>query len=85
MQKLALIPLLAQSPQPMLADQVIEGMRDLVLVWAIDTQRAVPFAEGFAVRAVGVETETVFPTQEVCEREVVALEGRRGERGVGGR
>lgn len=34
-----------------------------------------PFAEGFAVWAVRVEAEAVFASEEVCEGEVVALEG----------
>ena len=69
----------------MLADQVVEGVRDLVLVGTTDAQWAMSFAEGFAVRAVGIETEAVFAAQEVCEGEVVALEGGRRGRGFGGR
>lgn len=56
-------------------------MRDLVLVWTVRAEGTVPFAEGFAVWAVGVESEAVFASEEVCEGEVVALEGEGGGRG----
>ena len=59
----------------MLADQVVERVCDLMFIGAVDAGRAVAFAEGFAVRSVGVETEAVFAAQEVCEGEAVALEG----------
>ena len=73
MQEFALLPLLAQSAQPMLADQIVEAVRYLVLVWAVVAERAVAFAEGLAVGAGWVEAEAVF----------VVEEGREGE-GVGG-
>ena len=43
-----------------------------------------PFAKGFAVWAVGVEAEAVFAAEEVCEGEVVALEGEGGGSGFWG-
>ena len=58
----------------MLADQIVERMRDLVFVGTVDAGGAVAFAEGFAVWPVGVETEAVLAAQEVGEGEAVALE-----------
>jgi len=73
MQEFALLPFLAQSAQPMLAHEVVEAVRYLVLVGAVVAEGAVAFAEGFAVGARRVEAEAVF----------VFEEGREGE-GVGG-
>lgn len=47
-QEFALVALLAQAAQPVLADEAVEGMVHLVLVRAVVAQRAVAFAEGLA-------------------------------------
>lgn len=84
MQKLAHLPLLAQSAQPMLAHQVVEAVGYLVLVGAVGAERAVAFAEGLAVGARGVQAEAVFALEEGREGEVVDLEGVRWGWGGGG-
>ena len=70
MEELALIAFLAETTQPMFADQAVEGVRHLVFVGAVVAQGAVPFAECFAYRTARVKTEPVFPFEEVGEGEV---------------
>lgn len=74
MQEFALIPFLAQSSQPVFADEIVEGMGDAVLVRTGIPKRTVPFSEGLAEGPVGVKAEAILPLEKVGESEVV---GRR--------
>lgn len=83
MKKLAVLALLAQAAQPVLADQGVQPtsrLRDLcvrdVSFRASCTVRAMPCLEGFAYRSVGGEADLVGSAEEVGEAEVV------GDRGV---
>ena len=71
MQELALIPFLTQSPQPVFAHQIIEGMGHAVLVRTRIPKRTMPFSEGLAEGPVGIKAEPILPPEEVGESEVV--------------
>lgn len=70
MEELALITFLAETAKPMFTYEAVERVIDLVFVGAVVTQRTVAFSEGFAWGAVGVESESVFSSEEVGEGEV---------------
>lgn len=69
MKEFALIALFAESAQPVLADETVEGVVYLVFVWAVLAQWAVSFAESLAYGAIRVEPEPVFSFEEVGEGE----------------
>jgi len=71
MQELALIPFLAQSPQPVFANQIVEGMCDAVLVRTGVPQRTMPFSEGLAEGPVRIQAEAILPLEKVGESEVI--------------
>ena len=71
MQEFALITLLAQPSQPMLADEIVERMSSLVLVGTGDAKRAVPFSKRLAIRTTRIEAEAIFPSEKIGEGEVV--------------
>lgn len=73
MKELALIALFAQTTQPVLADEAVEGMVYLMFVGAVVAQWAMAFAEGLAYGTVGVEAESVFLSEEVGKGEIVGL------------
>ena len=66
----ALIALFAETAQPVLADETVERVVDLVFVRAVLAQRTMSLAEGLAYGAIGVEAEPVFSFEEVGEGEV---------------
>lgn len=70
MKELALVTLLAESAQPVFADEAVERVVHLVFVRAVVAEWAVAFAEGLAYGAVRVEPESVFSSEEVGEGEV---------------
>ena len=76
MQKLALVPPLAQALEPVLA-HVLDA-RALVLVRARAAQRAVALLERLARRPVGRDAEAVLALQEVGEAEIVLGRWGRG-------
>lgn len=71
MQELALIPFLAQSPQPVFANQIVEGMCDAVLVRTGVPQRTMPFSEGLAEWPVRIKAKAILPLEKVGEAEVI--------------
>lgn len=71
MQKFALIPFFAQSPQPVFADQIVEGMCHAVLVWTGIAEGTMPFSEGLAEGPVGIKAEAILPLEKVGESEVI--------------
>ena len=72
-QVIALVALLAEAFQPVLADEVVVVVV-AVLVGTVIAQRAEALAVRLTYWSVGVETEAVFAFEEVGEGEVV---GRR--------
>ena len=72
MQELALIALFAQSPQPVFADEVVEGVSCLMLVRTSVAQRTVSFAESLAIWTARIKAETVLASEEVGEGEVIS-------------
>lgn len=54
MEVFALIPLFAQTTQPVFADKTVEGMVHLMFVRAVGAQRAVAFPKSFAYWAAGI-------------------------------
>ena len=71
MQELALVSFFAQSPQPVFADEVVEGMCDAVLVRAGVPKRTVPFSEGLAEGSVRVKAKAILPLEKLGEAEVI--------------
>lgn len=78
-QEVALVAFFAEALEPVLAHEVVRAVRDGVFVWAEGAERAVAFAEGFAVGLAGGDAEAVFFSEEGGEGEGGV---RRG--GVGG-
>ena len=67
MQELALVPFLAQPSKPVLADQIVERVRHLMLVGTRIAQRAVPLTESLAVGTARLKTEAVLFLQKIRE------------------
>lgn len=70
MKEFALIALFAETAQPVLADETVERVVDLVFVRAVLAQGTMSFAESLTYGTTRVETEPVFAFEEVGEGEV---------------
>ena len=70
MKEFALIALFAETAQPVLADETVEGMIYLVFVWAVVAQGTVSFTESLAYGPIRVEPEPVLSFEKVGEGEV---------------
>jgi hypothetical protein len=70
-QKFAMLPLLAQAAQPVLAHQVVVGRWSNMLVGARVAERTVALDEGFACWPRGVNAKAICLQQEWRETEGV--------------
>lgn len=64
MQEVAVFAFLAETAEPMFADDATECWLRWVLVGTCCAQWTVTLFEGFTYRSIGVESESVFPSQE---------------------
>jgi hypothetical protein len=70
-QELALVPLLAEAPQPVFADEVVGEVVGRMLVRAGSAQGAMALAKRLANLSAGIEAEAILLFEEVIEGEVV--------------
>jgi hypothetical protein len=76
MQELTAFSFLAETPQPVLAHEVVEGGRDGMFIRATVSHGAMALDEERACFARGIEAEAVFFAEEV-------VKGEFGRRKVG--
>ena len=61
----------------MFADQVVEGMSDLMFVGTGIAKRAMAFSKGLAIRTAGIKAESILTFEEVAKGKMVLRRQRR--------